>query len=70
VYGWFGPPALKKARLPKRLIFGSRRAFVVRLSSGPIEKQFDSPNPAFAARAFETAEHRAVVRFIRVRGGG
>lgn len=69
VFGWFGPPELKPAALPKRLIFGSRRAFVSRLSSGEIQRQFDSPNPAFAARALETAEHRAVVRFIRVRPG-
>jgi len=69
VFGWFGPPQLKRTPLPRRLIFGSRRAFVVRLSSGDIEKQFDSPNPAFAARALENAEHRAVVRFIRVRQG-
>ena len=70
VYGWFGPPELKPGALPKRRIFGSSRAFRVTLRSGEIQKQFDSPNPTFDGRALENAEHRAVVRFVRVQGDG
>jgi hypothetical protein len=46
------------------------RAFRVTLRSGEIQKQFDSPNPTFDGRALENAEHRAVVRFVRVQGDG
>jgi hypothetical protein len=70
VYGWFGPPELKPGELPPRKIFGNKRAFRVSLRAENVRKQFDSPNPAFGLRALEMADHRAIVRFVRVQGDG
>jgi hypothetical protein len=64
---WASFPELKPKPLPARRIFGSLHAFKVELASGLARDRTDSPNPTFQGAALDSGEHKAVLRFIRVR---
>jgi hypothetical protein len=65
--GWFGFPDVHPRRVGARRIFGHRHAFVLELASGQVRQETESPIPGFPIRVIDEGNHRATVRFIRVR---
>ncbi len=65
-YAWPGPPPVRAASLPRPLIFGKRRAFVVRTDSPRRRDTRTIALGPLSGSATDFGHNRVTVRFIRL----